>query len=50
MTVSLTAFATWRPAYLFVGLLTAALAVTFGLTHSVWKGPTCKLRHSLLSS
>ena len=39
MTASLALFASWRPAYLFVGILMALLAVCFALTLPAWKRP-----------
>jgi fucose permease len=39
MTASLALFASWRPAYVFVGILMAVMAVFFFLTLSAWKRP-----------
>ena len=39
MTASLSLFTSWRPAYVFVGVLMACLAVCFVLTLSAWKRP-----------
>ena len=39
MTVSLALFASWRPAYVFVGVLMVAMAGCFLLTLSAWKRP-----------
>jgi len=39
VTASLAQFVSWRPGYLFVGILTAAMAVSFWLTLSAWKKP-----------
>ncbi len=39
MTLSLSLFSSWRPAYIFVSLLTALMAVCFILTLSAWKQP-----------
>ena len=39
MTISLALFASWRPAYLFVGTLMAIMAVCFFLTLPAWKRP-----------
>ncbi|HUH97209.1 MAG TPA: MFS transporter [Anaerolineales bacterium] len=39
MTVSLAQFDSWRPGYIFVGILMLLLAVSFLLTLSAWKRP-----------
>ena len=39
MTASLAIFASWRPAYVFVGTVMAVMAVCFVFTRSVWKRP-----------
>ncbi len=39
MTLSLSLFSSWRPAYLFVSFLTGIMAVCFFLTLSAWKRP-----------
>jgi fucose permease len=39
MTTSLSKFASWRPGYLFVGLLMVAMTGAFWLTHAAWKAP-----------
>lgn len=39
MTASLSLFATWRPAYIFVGILMVLMAACFFLTLSAWKRP-----------
>jgi fucose permease len=39
MTVSLSEFASWRPGYIFVGVLMAIMTVAFWLTYSAWKVP-----------
>jgi fucose permease len=39
MTASLALFASWRPAYMFVGMLMAVMAVFFFLTLPAWKRP-----------
>ena len=39
MTASLTLFASWRPAYIFAGLLMVVMAALFLLTLSAWKRP-----------
>jgi fucose permease len=39
MTVSLSQFVSWRPGYIFVGLLMSLLTVAFWLTVSAWKAP-----------
>jgi fucose permease len=39
MTVSLALFASWRPAYIFVGTLMAILAICFFFTLPAWKRP-----------
>lgn len=39
MTISLAVFASWRPAYIFVGILMAVMAVSFILTLPAWKRP-----------
>ncbi len=39
MTASLALFASWRPAYLFVGTLMAIMAICFFLTLPAWKRP-----------
>jgi len=39
MTASLALFASWRPAYIFVGVLMAIMAVFFFLTLPAWKRP-----------
>ncbi len=47
MTASLTLFASWRPAFLFVGVLMLLLAAGFLLTLSAWKRPKKPLEASL---
>jgi fucose permease len=39
MTASLALFASWRPAYIFVGILMVIMAVCFFLTLPAWKRP-----------
>jgi fucose permease len=39
MTVSLSLLASWRPAYIFVGILMAIMAICFVVTHQAWKRP-----------
>jgi fucose permease len=39
MTASLTRFVSWRPAYIFVGILMALMAASFTLTLPAWKRP-----------
>jgi fucose permease len=39
MTASLSLFASWRPAFVFVGILMVLMAVCFFLTLSAWKRP-----------
>ena len=39
MTISLALFASWRPAYIFVGALMAIMAICFFLTLPAWKRP-----------
>jgi fucose permease len=39
MTASLTLFASWRPAYIFAGVLMVVMAACFLLTLSAWKRP-----------
>jgi fucose permease len=39
MTVSLSLFFSWRPGYLFVGLLMALMTAAFWLTYSAWRAP-----------
>ncbi len=39
MTASLALFASWRPAYIFVGVLMALMAICFYLTLPAWKRP-----------
>ncbi|MEW5868260.1 MAG: MFS transporter [Chloroflexota bacterium] len=39
MTIGLVLFASWRPAYIFVGLVMVVMAVGFVLTLSAWKRP-----------
>ncbi len=39
MTVSLALFTSWRPAYIFIGVLMAILAVSFVITLPAWKRP-----------
>jgi fucose permease len=39
MTASLAVFASWRPAYIFVGILTGMMAISFILTLPAWKRP-----------
>jgi fucose permease len=39
MTASLALFASWRPAYIFVGVLMAIMAIFFFLTLQAWKRP-----------
>jgi len=39
MTASLALFASWRPAYIFVGTLMVIIAICFFLTLSAWKRP-----------
>jgi len=39
MTVSLSRFISWRPGYIFLGILMALLTVAFWLTYSLWKAP-----------
>ncbi len=39
MTASLFQFVSWRPGYIFVGILTAMMAISFWLTLSAWKKP-----------
>lgn len=39
MTLSLSLFSSWRPAYIFVGLLTSIMAVCFIVTLPAWKRP-----------
>jgi len=39
MTASLARFISWRPGYIFVGILTAIMAICFWLTLSAWKQP-----------
>jgi fucose permease len=39
MTVSLSQFISWRPGYLFFGILMALMTVVFWLTYSSWKLP-----------
>jgi fucose permease len=39
MTASLALFASWRPAYIFVGALMAIMAIIFSLTLPAWKRP-----------
>ncbi len=43
MTASLALFASWRPAYLFVGMLMAVMAIFFFLTLPAWKRPVQRL-------
>jgi fucose permease len=40
MTASLALFRSWRPAYIFVGVLMSIMAVCFFLTLPAWKRPT----------
>ena len=39
MTASLTLFASWRPAYIFIGTLMVIMAICFFLTLPAWKRP-----------
>jgi fucose permease len=39
MTASLSRFVSWRPGYLFVGILMAMMTGAFGMTYSAWKAP-----------
>jgi fucose permease len=39
MTVSLSIFASWRPGYVFVGMLMVAIGVAFWFTYSAWRAP-----------
>ena len=39
MTVSLSRFFSWRPGYIFFGILMAVLTVVFWLTYSAWRAP-----------
>jgi fucose permease len=39
MTASLSLFSSWRPGYVFVGVVTALLTVAFWVTYSAWKAP-----------
>ena len=39
MTASLALFATWRPAYIFLGILMAIMAISFYITLPAWKRP-----------
>ena len=39
MTASLALFASWRPAYIFLGVLFAVMAILFFFTLSAWKRP-----------
>jgi fucose permease len=39
MTASLSLFSSWRPGYIFVGVVTALLTVAFWVTYSAWKAP-----------
>ncbi|MGE5139557.1 MAG: MFS transporter, partial [Rudaea sp.] len=39
MTVSLSQFLSWRPGYLFVGILMILMTAAFWLTYSAWKAP-----------
>lgn len=39
MTASLALFATWRPAYIFLGILMAIMAISFYITLPSWKRP-----------
>jgi fucose permease len=39
MTVSLSKFVSWRPGYVFVGILMALMTVAFWFTYSLWKAP-----------
>lgn len=39
MTVSLSQFISWRPGYIFLGILMALMTVVFWLTYSTWKIP-----------
>jgi fucose permease len=39
MTVSLALFASWRPAYVFIGVLMVVMAILFILTLPAWKRP-----------
>ncbi len=39
MTASLSLFSSWRPGYVFVGLLMVIIGGAFWFTHSTWKAP-----------
>ena len=39
MTASLALFASWRPAYIFLGILMAIMATSFYITRPAWKRP-----------
>jgi fucose permease len=39
MTVSLSRFLSWRPGYIFFGVLMAVLTAAFWLTYSAWRAP-----------
>jgi len=39
MTASLALFASWRPAYIFLGILMAIMAISFYITRPAWKRP-----------
>jgi fucose permease len=39
MTASLSRFLSWRPGYIFFGILMAVLTVAFWLTYSAWRAP-----------
>jgi fucose permease len=39
MTVSLSRFISWRPGYIFLGILMALWTVVFWLTYSAWRAP-----------
>lgn len=39
MTVSLSRFISWRPGYIFVGILMAAMMVVFLFSYSAWRAP-----------
>ncbi len=39
MTVSLSRFISWRPGYIFLGILMALFTVVFWLTYSAWRAP-----------
>jgi fucose permease len=49
MTASLTLFASWRPAYIFISALMALMAIGFYLTLPAWKRPKQRLNETIES-